>query len=49
LEPSPAGSAIVTARLPGKSRVEDGAICHFRLKPDGLHLFDPETERRLHD
>ena len=46
-ESSSPDGALVTARLPGKSRVEDGEICHFRVKLDCLHLFDPETGRRI--
>jgi sn-glycerol 3-phosphate transport system ATP-binding protein len=39
--------AAVTVRLPGKSRVEDDTLCHFRIKVGGLHLFDSQSGHRI--
>ena len=37
----------VTARVSGKFLVDDGEVCQFRIKANGLHLFDPKTEQRI--
>ncbi len=41
------GRTAVTARVPGKFLVDDGDLCPFRIKADGLHLFDSKTEQRI--
>ena len=47
LEPDGGVPAPATARVPGKFLIADGEVCHFRVKPGGLHLFDPRSEQRI--
>jgi sn-glycerol 3-phosphate transport system ATP-binding protein len=37
----------ITVRLPGTERIAEGASVPLSVEPDAVHLFDPETERRL--
>ncbi len=47
--PSEAAEEIVTVRLPGVARVREGDTLTLRAAEDSLHLFDPETGKRLAD
>jgi hypothetical protein len=37
----------MTARTPAQFAPELGDVAHFTIRPERIHLFDPETGRRL--
>jgi multiple sugar transport system ATP-binding protein len=41
------GATRVRAKLPERSRLAEGARVHVRFDAADMHLFDPETHRRL--
>ena len=42
-------AGMIAARLHGAKKVQEGEIMHFTAPPGAVHLFDPETGRRIVD
>ncbi len=44
-----AAASLVTVRLPGTAEVRERDVLPLRLAPGAVHLFDPESGRRIED